>query len=57
MMDKGPKIRIVGGASEVGKEQVRQTIKSNLFDHFSSLSDEQKKRIRRVGIQKNFIRN
>ncbi len=41
-MDKGPKIRIVGGTSEEKKAETRQRIRSNLFNHLASMPENER---------------
>jgi len=40
-MEKGPEIRIIGGASADKKEQARKEFKQALFSHFDSLSPQE----------------
>ena len=42
MSEKGPNIRIVGGATKQEKESERQKIKRAIFDHVESLSEAEK---------------
>lgn len=42
-MEKGPEIRIVGGASTERKEQAKKKIEQALFNHFESLSPQDQK--------------
>lgn len=42
-MEKGPEIRIVGGASAEKKEQTRKEVEQALFSHFESLSPQEQK--------------
>lgn len=39
-MEKGPEIRIIGGASTEKKEQVKKEVEQALFSHFESLPSE-----------------
>jgi hypothetical protein len=41
-MEKGPEIRIVGGASAEKKEQVKKEVEQALFSHFESLSPQER---------------
>jgi len=41
-MEKGPEVRIVGGASAEKKEQVKKEIEQALFSHFESLSPQER---------------
>lgn len=42
IMNKGPEFRIVGGAPEEGKEEVKKEFEKAFFDHFTSLSPKER---------------
>mgnify|MGYP000868879778 CR=1 FL=1 len=46
-MEKGPKIRIIGGASIEKKEQTRKEIEQALFSHFESLSPQERELLKK----------
>lgn len=47
-MEKGPEIRIIGGASAEKKEQVKKEIEQALFNHFESLSPEEQEQLKKL---------
>ncbi|MDD5290268.1 MAG: hypothetical protein PHT40_03685 [Patescibacteria group bacterium] len=47
-MEKGPKIRIVGGASAEKKEQVIKEVEQTFFNHFESLSPKEKEQLEKL---------
>ncbi len=47
-MDKSPEFRIVGGASEEKKQEAKKDLEKALFDHFVSLSPEEKERLEKL---------
>ncbi|MBI3458870.1 hypothetical protein HY061_01240 [Candidatus Azambacteria bacterium] len=46
-MEKGPEIRIVGGASNEKKEQVKEEIRQAFFNHFESLSPLEQEQLKK----------
>ena len=46
-MEKGPKIRIIGGASVEKKNQTKNEIKQAFFNHFDSLSPQEKEEFKK----------
>jgi len=46
-MEKGPEIRIIGGASIEKKEQVKEEIEQALFNHFESLSPQMQEQLKK----------
>ncbi len=47
-MEQGPEIRIVGGASEEKKEQVKKEVEQALFSHFESLSPQEREQFEKL---------
>lgn len=47
-MEKGPEIRIVGGASIEKKEQVKKEVEQALFSHFESLSPQEREQFEKL---------
>jgi len=47
-MEKGPEIRIIGGASAEKKEEAREEIRRALFEHFETLSPQEQKDLKRL---------
>ena len=47
-MKKGPEIRIVGGASAEKKEQTRREVEQALFNHFESLSPQEREQFKKL---------
>jgi len=46
-MEKGPKIRIIGGASVEKKEEAKKEIEQALFSHFESLSPQEQEQLKK----------
>ena len=47
-MKKGPEIRIVGGASAEKKEQTRREVEQAFFNHFESLSPQEREQFQKL---------
>jgi hypothetical protein len=46
-MEKGPEIRVIGGASAEKKEQAKKEIEQALFNHFESLSPQEQEQLKK----------
>lgn len=51
-VEKGPEFRIVGGASPEKKEEVKKELQKALFNHFESLSPEERKKVAKFEYKK-----